>query len=418
MSSHVFSQDMFANFNVKEPLFTSPRPLQTETDNERNVDSPFAFAAESASSSGENTPPPRGSSFAAEASLSASFPLPPFPTPLNPGVTGDSIPHPISILEGDGDIKSEVATHKMDVLLPKSANLPPGASIPTTPKKMTATPEMTPTQKRVILRREAKLNKAAEEEARGYLAKKVERLCTEQNAQIGGLGRAVDSANGATSKTLPILPFPQHRTNLNLTVEHEGTKAKATSDIVPFPKFEGLPMSFSRAALSDEEIDRNQSKPVSTSGEALQTAAPNATPAPEGGQPDAGLTVDTSANDYAGSILFTDAHSPTIMVTPGTETEGSDTREDDEAEEPNKIEGADDLQGEEEEEEEVDREHLTHFKSWGRPAARPQPSKCLHAVAADGLTFSRISCPNDHPQRSTACCRLDTCSVTVSRWLD
>lgn len=146
------------------------------------------------------------------------------------------------------------------------------------------------------------------------------------------------------------------------------------SSIIPFPDFVDSSVSTGGMKLSTEDkiVQHDETSPFA--GENGPSAnLPSASETVAKGNLDDHKVHLTPTMTDTGSVPFTLANSPTIVVTASTDTDKSvKSEENGSAQEENTEEDGEDGQ---EEESDDDREHRTHFKTWGTPVLRNKQSK-------------------------------------------
>lgn len=146
------------------------------------------------------------------------------------------------------------------------------------------------------------------------------------------------------------------------------------SSIIPFPDFVDSSVSTGGMKLSTEDkiVQHDETSP-SAGENGPSVNLPSASEAVAKGNLDDHKVHLTPTMTDTGSVPFTLANSPTIVVTASTDTDKSvKSDENGSAQEENTGEYGEDGQ---EEESDDDREHRTHFKTWGTPVMRNKHSK-------------------------------------------
>ncbi|KAK6387032.1 hypothetical protein LTS17_000297 [Exophiala oligosperma] len=315
-----------------------------------------------------NEPPetwtaPDGTSTSVEASP-AREPLAPPPTPETQPVTNGSITLLEPIFEDDSDssngakqIPAKTGNPECTERTSSAQNEEPQVSnvLDTVPHALTPTQYalLVKTRNDIAEAEKARIIKATRDRAARYIDETVEKFRQSKAAMFAAVERPVRQE-----------------------VPHVATDGNQETGIAgPFPSPKPVespeaPVSVAGLHLSDDDSPIHRMQNPTIKDEAMLTVQDRTVRERIQSSDEPLLGAPTQ-----GSILLQDTNSSETIATAKADTKGSGRQYN---EDENGYEGSDESSGQE-------RENLTHFKSWGNPTARNQPSARVRKIILTGL---------------------------------
>ncbi|KIV81715.1 hypothetical protein PV11_03878 [Exophiala sideris] len=368
------------------PLTDSPNARASVSELQTSLQSALV-----AQSKPESDSAPESNTTSVDASPAPGIRAPPS-TPVSQAVAADKITHLDPIEDDDKDWLDEspkgTSTKENNGVPVVSAGSPAMMDTPTRPVLGPVSTNLTSTQHKLLFRKEPGVDDEVkpamlaelEKQAQGYMDNVLEKFRKSKaalftDAQAQAEAKAQKHLNEAIA-------------NHSATLAQAEVETKSDCSTIPFPDFVDASVSTGGMVLPNEDKTVQHIEVLPYHSKNTPSANPPSTSETMVKEDvgDNNINLATTITD-SGSVTFDQANSPTIVVTASTETDrsvGSDRS----------IQGIghrleehieDDSENQQEEDSDEDREHRTHFKSWGAPGIRNKQKSRIRTVVLIGL---------------------------------